>query len=149
VARVDLDRYVGTWYEVAKIPNRFQKDCAGGTTATYTRQGDGKIEVVNRCRKADGSEQRARGIAKVVDAQSHARLKVSFVSFLGIRPFWGDYWVLGLGENYEYAVVGTPDRKYGWILSRTPELPPETLETIWATVASQGYDPVAFTLSAP
>lgn len=147
VARVDLTRYAGLWYEVAKIPNRFQKSCATGTTATYTLLEDGRIEVVNRCRKRDGSEVRATGVAEVVDGVSNAKLRVSFVSFLGIRPFWGDYWILALGDDYEFALVGAPDRKYGWILSRTPTLPPSTVHRVLDAIRAQGYDPDRFQAS--
>lgn len=147
VARVDLERYAGTWYELAKIPNRFQKDCAGGTTATYTLREDGRIDVVNRCRRPDGSFEEARGVAKVVDNATHARLKVSFVSILGIRPFWGDYWILGLGPGYEYAVVGSPDRKYGWVLARSPDPGPEVLERAFDILRRQGYDPAGFEIT--
>lgn len=91
VINVDLARYTGRWYEVAKIPNRFQKLCARGTTAEYTLREDGQITVVNRCVRDDGSLDEAAGAAKVVDIASNAKLKVSFVSFLGWRPFWGDY----------------------------------------------------------
>jgi apolipoprotein D and lipocalin family protein len=144
VSRVDLNRYTGTWYELAKIPNRFQKKCAGRTTAHYTLKEDGKIQVVNRCRKANGEYDEARGIARIVDPQTRSRLEVSFVSFLGFRPFWGDYWILGLGEDYEYAVVGSPDRKYGWILARSPNADPEILEAAWETLRNQGFDPEEF-----
>jgi apolipoprotein D and lipocalin family protein len=148
VARVDLERYAGRWFEIAKIPNRFQKQCVGGTTATYTLREDGKIEVVNRCRKRGGGMAEARGVAEIVDKETHAKLRVSFVSFLGFRPFWGDYWILALGENYEYALVGTPDRKYGWILSRTPALPTETIRGILDAIRTQGYDPDRFQASS-
>jgi apolipoprotein D and lipocalin family protein len=147
VARVDLERYTGTWYELAKIPNRFQKDCAGGTTATYSLRSDGRIEVVNRCRKPDGTFKEARGVARVVDNATQARLKVSFFSVLGIRPFWGDYWIIGLGADYRFAVVGSPDRKYGWVLSRTPDPGPEVLERAFAILTRQGYDPADFEIT--
>jgi apolipoprotein D and lipocalin family protein len=96
VARVDVERYAGTWHEVALIPNRFQRDCATDTTATYTLLGDGRISVRNRCLRADGSEMSVDGVADVVDRTTNARLKVSFL------PAWlrwtgigrGDYWVL-------------------------------------------------------
>ena len=149
VAQVDLSRYAGLWYEVAKIPNRFQKKCARGTTATYALREDGRIDVLNRCVKADGSEDLARGVARVVDTQSNARLEVSFVSFLGIRPFWGDYWVIGLGDEYEFAVVGTPDRKYGWVLARTPEPGPEIIQKARRILIAQGYNPDDFQISPP
>ena len=144
VDSVDLSRYIGTWYEIAKIPNTFQKKCARNTTATYTLRDDGEIDVVNRCEKSDGSESVANGIAKVVDPKTNAKLEVSFVRILGIQLFWGDYWIIGLDRNYRYAVVGTPSRKYGWILSRTPVLPAADLEVIRDILRNQGYDPGAF-----
>lgn len=149
VAHVDLSRYVGRWYEIAKIPNRFQKQCARGTTATYTLREDGRIEVVNRCRKSNGDLDEARGIAEVVDPESNAKLRVSFVSFLGIRPFWGDYWILALGDDYEYALVGTPDREYGWVLARTPTLPADVVRGILERIREQGYDPDRFQAGTP
>jgi apolipoprotein D and lipocalin family protein len=147
VANVDLQRYVGKWHEVAKIPNRFQKHCARGTSAEYTLRGDGTIAVLNRCVRADGSTDEANGLAKVADRDSNSKLKVSFVRLLGIQLFWGDYWIIGLGVDYEYAVVGSPDRKYGWILSRTPNLAPEALDAAYATLRAQGYDPDRFEMT--
>lgn len=149
VAEVNLQRYVGLWYEIAKIPNRFQKQCARGTTAEYTLRDDGRISVVNRCFKKDGSLDDAKGVARVVDTTTNAKLEVSFVSFLGWRPFWGDYWVIGLDPDYEWAVVGTPDRKYGWILARTPTLDAATLDTVFAVLERNGYRRDAFEMSAP
>jgi apolipoprotein D and lipocalin family protein len=144
---VDLERYAGLWYEIAKIPNRFQKKCSGETTALYSIREDGKIDVVNRCNDKTGKPIEAKGIAKVVDKESNAKLKVSFVRLLGIRLFWGDYWIIGLGDDYEYAIVGTPDRKYGWILSRTPSIPSETLDRIYQELRLQGYDPDVFVMT--
>lgn len=144
VREVDLKRYVGRWYEIAKIPNRFQKQCARGTTAEYSLREDGRITVVNQCIKADSTVDSAEGVAKVVDTVSNAKLKVSFVSFLGWRPFWGDYWVIGLDQNYQWAVVGTPNRKFGWILARTPELDQETMDEIFGIIEQNGYDPASF-----
>ena len=129
---------------MAKIPNRYQKQCAGETTAQYTLKEDGKIEVVNRCRKANGDYDEARGIARIVDPSTRSRLEVSFVSFLGIRPFWGDYWIIGLDEDYKYAVVGHPERKYGWILSRTPVLSTDTLDKINYLLLQKGYNTEKF-----
>ena len=148
VRSVDLARYAGIWYEIAKIPNRFQKQCARSTTAEYSVRGDGRIDVVNRCIKDDGSADQAAGVAKVVDTGTHARLKVSFVSFLGWRPFWGDYWIIGLDEDYQWAIVGTPDRKYGWILARTQTLDPTTMEAIFVIIERNGYRRTAFEMSA-
>lgn len=147
VDEVSLERYAGVWYEIAKIPNRFQKQCVRGTTAEYTLREDGRISVVNQCFKKDGSLDDAKGIAKVIDTTSNAKLKVSFVSFLGWRPFWGDYWVIGLDEGYEWAVVGTPDRKYGWILARKPTLDEATMEKIFAVIEQNGYKRDAFEMS--
>lgn len=149
VEQVDLERYVGRWYEIAKIPNRFQDQCVRGTTATYTLRGDGRIEVVNRCVEADGEVDEAEGVAKIVDPETNAKLEVSFVSFLGWRPFWGDYWVIGLDEDYQWAIVGTPDRRYGWVLARTPSLDKRTLERIFSILESQGYARESFELSPP
>ena len=135
VAQVDLDRYVGLWYEIARYPNGFQKDCRN-STAMYTARNDGKIDVVNKCRsEKDGSIREAKARAWVVDSSSNARLKVSF-----FWPFRGDYWIIDLGQDYEYAVVGTPNRKYLWILSRAPEMAPDVLARIIENVEGQGFD---------
>jgi apolipoprotein D and lipocalin family protein len=143
VAAVDLERYAGLWYEIARIPNRFQKDCVGGATATYELRDDGRIDVINRCVKEDGEIKEARGIARRDDGEG-ARLEVSFFSILGWRPVWGDYWILDLGEDYEYSIVGEGSRKYGWILSRSPTLEEDRLAALFESLRSQGYDPEAF-----
>ncbi len=148
VARVDLERYVGLWHEIAKIPNRFQRRCASGTTAEYTLREDGRIEVVNRCVDADGDAVEAKGVARVVDPETQARLEVSFVSFLGWRPFWGDYWILGLDDEYRWSVVGTPDRKYGWVLARSPALDEPDLDRIRVILERNGYAWSDFELAA-
>jgi apolipoprotein D and lipocalin family protein len=140
VSKVDLKKYAGLWYEIAKIPNNFQDQCVGNTTAEYMLQEDGRIKVINSCLDEDGEIDKADGIAKVVDKKTNSKLEVSFVSFLGIRPFWGDYWIIGLDDNYEYAVVGSPDRKYGWILARQKELPKEQLDEAYEILRKQGYD---------
>ena len=140
VNTVDLTKYAGLWYEIAKIPNRFQRKCTSNTTATYTIRDDGRIDVLNQCTKQDNSVIQAKGIAKIVDSQSNAKLKVSFVRLLGISLFWGDYWIIGLDENYQYAIVGTPSRKYGWILSREPRITDEQRDEIYAILEKQGYD---------
>lgn len=147
VKQVDLKKYVGKWFEIAKISNSFQDQCAYGTTAEYKIDEDGDIIVINSCYEKDGNPDVAEGLAKVVDRKTNAKLEVSFVSFLGIRPFWGDYWIIGLDENYEWAVIGTPGRKYGWILSRTPSLPDETMQQIFGILKSQNYNPEDFEMS--
>ncbi len=134
VAKVDLARYVGLWYEIGRYPNSFQKNCQN-STAMYTARPDGDIDVLNSCKnQQDGSLLEAKGRAWVVDYASSARLKVSF-----FWPFRGDYWIIDLGPEYEYAVVGTPNRKYLWILSRTPEMEPEVLSQIVQRVEKQGF----------
>jgi apolipoprotein D and lipocalin family protein len=144
VASVDLNRYAGIWHEIARIPNRFQQQCARDTLARYTLRADGRIDVVNQCIKRNGSVDQARGIAKVVDAETGAKLKVSLVSLLGWRPFWGDYWIVGLDPNYLWAVVGAPNRKYGWILARSKTLDANSLETISAIIERNGYQRGSF-----
>ena len=146
VKSVNLARYAGLWFEIAKIPNRFQQQCARHAIAHYTLRGDGRINVVNQCIKNNGSLDQATGIAKLVDTVTQARLKVSFVSVLGWRPFWGDYWIIGLDGNYRWAIVGTPDRHYGWILARTPTLDAPTMDTIYAILERNGYQRTAFEL---
>jgi apolipoprotein D and lipocalin family protein len=147
VESVDLNRYTGLWYEIAKLPNRFQKKCVKNTTASYRLLANGKIEVINRCLQADGKANEVKGIAKVVDPASNSRLKVSFFRPLGISLFWGDYWIIGLGEDYEYAVVGTPDRKYGWILARQSRLERAQLDKIFDLLQRQGYQPADFVMT--
>ena len=144
VNSVELNKYVGTWYEIAKVPNSFQKKCASNTTATYKLRKDGNIDVINRCVEKDGSTSEAKGIAKVVDKKANAKLEVSFVRIFGISLFWGDYWIIGLDKEYRYAVVGTPTRKYGWILSRTPKLSKNDLDEVFTILRNQGYNPNNF-----
>jgi len=133
---VDLNKYLGTWYEIARYPNRFQEGCVG-TSATYTLLPNGKIGVLNQCRKGtlDGEMSSAIGKAWVVDKETNAKLKVSF-----FWPFSGDYWIIDLGKNYEYAVVGHPGRKYLWILSRKPEMDQMTCDRILKKLREQSYD---------
>jgi apolipoprotein D and lipocalin family protein len=135
VPRVDLQRYLGTWYDIASFPQRFQLGCTG-TSATYTIRGEGEINVLNRCRKGSlaGKEDSAKGLARVVDQTTNAKLEVSF-----FRPFWGDYWIIDLGANYEYAVVGHPSRDYLWILSRAKTMDSTVYQGILGRLREQGY----------
>ena len=135
VPSVDLSRYVGQWYEIARLPNRFQKKCADSVTANYTVRSDGNIQVVNRCRKASGEFTTAKGTAKIVDKKTNAKLKVTF-----FWPFYGKYWILDLGPNYEYAVVGEPGRDYLWILSRTPQIDETLYQQLLAKMQARGFD---------
>jgi len=147
VKYVDLKKYAGFWYEIAKIPNSFQDQCVKGTTAKYILQENGEILVINSCIDEDNEFDEADGIARVVDKKSNAKLEVSFVSFLGWRPFWGDYWIIGLDENYKWAVVGNPDRKYGWVLSRITKPDQQTMDKIFRILKEQGYNPSDFEMS--
>jgi apolipoprotein D and lipocalin family protein len=144
VPSVDLSRYVGTWFEIAKYPNRFQRGCIGAT-AEYTLAPDGKrVEVVNRCREIDtGKERSVRGKARVVDPATNAKLSVTF-----FWPFSGDYWILAVGAEYEYAVVGTPDRKYLWILARTPTIGDDLYGHLVDLARERGFDPARIERSA-
>ncbi len=136
VPRVDIQRYLGTWYEIATIPQRFQKGCAG-VTAHYSLRPDGDIDVVNVCRKntLDGKESSIRGKAWIVDKTTNAKLKVRF-----FWPFTGAYWIIELDKDYQWAVVGHPDRTYYWILSRTPQMDPALYDELIRRAAAKGYD---------
>lgn len=147
VRYVDITKYAGLWYEIAKIPNRFQKHCVKGTTAMYSIQEDGKISVLNSCIDKSGDVDEADGVARIVDKKTNAKLEVSFVSFFGWRPFWGDYWIIGLDENYQWAVIGHPEREYGWILSRTKKMDQETLDKVFNILIEQGYNKKDFEMS--
>ena len=141
VDAVDLDRYLGDWFEIARFPNRFQRACTGDVRATYARRSDGRIDVVNRCRAADGHVIEAQGVARVVDART-TKLKVRFApAVLSFLPFvWGDYWIVGLADDYSWAVVGSPDRAYLWILARTATLETAPLDAARAVARANGFD---------
>ena len=137
VERVDLDRYLGKWYEIARYPAWFQKGCFG-STAEYSLLPDGRIRVINKCRKGspDGPIDSAKGKAEIIDKVTRAKLKVWF-----FWPFKGDYWIIDLDPDYRWAVVGEPRRKYLWILSRTPVLDDTVYKGILARLPAKGYDP--------
>ena len=143
VDEVDLSRYLGRWYEIARYPNRFQNFCAGDVTATYERAKGDRLKVINECRTSEGDIKRADGAAKIVENSGGARLKVRFAPrFLSFLPFvWADYWILDLDAGYQWAVVGTPDRKYLWILSRQPTLDSIVYDGLLERVREQGFDP--------
>ena len=141
VASVDLARYSGAWYEIALLPNEFQSMCVADTQARYRRDGD-VIRVTNRCRNSDGSIAEVNGIAKIVAGSGNAKLRVSF-----FRPFYGDYWILALDPDYKWVLVGEPRRKYGWILSRMPQLDERSLQLALDKASTLGYMPTAFRLT--
>jgi apolipoprotein D and lipocalin family protein len=136
VESLDLSRYSGAWYEIARYPNRFQRACQSDTKAEYTLRKDGKVQVANSCRQKDGKMKTAHGTAKVADKATNAKLRVTF-----FWPFYGDYWIIGLSPDYRYAIVGEPKRKYLWILSRTPEMDETTYQEIVKQIREAGYDP--------
>lgn len=133
VSKVDLNRYLGKWYEIAHLPAKFQEGCEQ-TTATYTLREDGTISVLNECTR-NGKHSQSKGKAKVADKASGAKLKVTF-----FWPFYGDYWIIKLGENYEYSVVGSPDLKYLWILSRTPQMDEKLYGDLLNFAGSKGFN---------
>lgn len=123
---VDLERYAGIWHEQARLPNKFQKSCMGDVQAEYTLLSDGKIRVVNQCSKADGGTKMAEGTGRLAEEGADAdpaRLEVRFAPgwLSWLPPVWGDYWIIRLEGDYQYSLVGTPDRQYLWVLSRAKE----------------------------
>ena len=136
VASVDTERYLGRWYEIARLPNQFEKNCEG-VTADYALREDGLISVINTCRLGalDGKKKVAKGRARIVDDETRAKLKVSFFG-----PFWGDYWVIGLAADYSLALVGEPAGRYLWVLSRTPTIDDATREAALSDLRALGYN---------
>jgi apolipoprotein D and lipocalin family protein len=142
VPTLDLQRYSGTWYEIARLPNPFQKKCAHSVVVRYAVRADGRLDVVNECVEADGRTSRASGVARLADpkgppSQLKVRFAPAFLSFLS--AVWGDYWVIDLASDYTYAVIGGPKRQYLWILSREPRLPEPLYAEILAR-AARFYD---------
>ncbi len=131
---VDLERYLGRWYEIARYEQRFQKGCEG-VSADYAFRDDGRIDVLNRCRKPDGTISDARGRAKVVDTATGAKLKVSFFG-----PFYGDYWVLDRDDDYRWSIVGEGSGRYLWLLHREATPPEEEVQRLIARASELGYD---------
>jgi apolipoprotein D and lipocalin family protein len=140
---VDLARYSGRWYEIARLPNRFQESCARDVVATYTLRPDGRVDVLNECQRKDGEIKTARGVARRADEKGPAsRLKVrfapAFLSFLS--AVWGDYWIVELDRDYRHVIVGEPSRKYLWILSRTPRMDSGVYDSLVARARTLGFD---------
>lgn len=142
IPSLDVKRYMGTWYEIAKFPNTFQKKCVGFTTATYSLREDGKVDVLNRCRLDDGSTDTAKGVARQLGGPTSPKLEVRFApAVLSWLPMvWGDYWVIDLDPDYQLAAVSEPEREYLWILSRTPQVDPAAYKALLGRLAAQGLD---------
>jgi apolipoprotein D and lipocalin family protein len=136
VKGLDIQRYLGTWYEIARFPHSFEKDLVG-VTANYSLMKDGKIRVINQGYKKtlEGKLSTAEGKAKIVDIENAAKLKVSFFLF-----FYGDYFVLELDEDYRWAMIGSSSPNYFWILSRTPQMDPEVYRSLLENAENRGYD---------
>lgn len=142
ITALDVPRYMGTWFEIAKYPNRFQRKCVSDTRAVYTLQADGRVEVLNRCIREDGGVEDALGAARQVGDSRSPKLEVRFApAWLSFLPWvWGDYWVLDLDPEYSLVAVGEPQREYLWILARTPTVNPRAYEELVARLEKQGYD---------
>ncbi|MFZ6777086.1 lipocalin family protein [Undibacterium sp. Ji83W] len=142
IAALDVPRYLGTWYEIAKFENRFQKKCVGFTSATYSALPDDKVQVVNRCQGSSGEAIEAIGEARQVGNSSSPKLKVRFApAFLSFLPMvWGDYWVIDLDKDYQLAAVSEAKREFLWILSRTKKVDKEKYDALVARLVAQGLD---------
>lgn len=143
IARLDVARYMGTWYEIAKHPNRFQRQCAADTQALYRQREDGQLDVINSCRQANGERTEAIGRARQLGAADSPRLEVRFApAWLSWLPMvWGDYWVIDLDPAYQLVAVSEPKREYLWILSRTPRVDAPAYQALLGRLQLQGFDP--------
>ncbi|MOA18670.1 Outer membrane lipoprotein Blc precursor [compost metagenome] len=133
---------MGTWYEIAKFPNWFQKKCAGNTKAEYSLKNDGMVQVINRCRLESGQMKEAIGAARQIGPATSPKLKVRFApQWLSFLPFvWGDYWVIDLDENYQLVAVSEPKKEYLWILSRTKKIAPSDYKNMLERLSKNGFD---------
>lgn len=137
VPAVDVARYMGRWFEIARYPMWFQRRCAKNAVAEYALRKNGSVRVENRCTAADGRVICARGNARIADERTHAKFKVKFSPFMP----GADYWIVDLDPGYRWAVVGEPKRRYLWILSRTPALEAQTFDGICERLRAQHYAP--------
>ena len=149
VEKLDLDRYLGTWVEIAAIPQFFQRKCVRDTRATYTAAEPALIRVENVCTRSDGGRELAEGRARRVDVDAPAKLEVTFFELFGEYRFWvsGGYWIIALDPNYQWAVVGHPSRRFGWVLARERRLSPVALAEVIGRIKSQGYDACEFVMT--
>lgn len=140
VSSVDLKRYSGRWYEVARLPNRFQRDDSRAT-AMYTREADGRIGVLNTETRPDGTQREVRGHASPVPGNNNAKLAVSFEGLAALAPVPddGNYWILALAPDYSVSLVGTQDRKFLWLLSRHAPLNPKVRSRYLDKAKSLGF----------
>lgn len=139
---VDVARYVGRWYEIAKFPNRFQAQCVSDAVAQYRVTGAGRVEVTNQCRLESGAMEDAVGAARQIGAADSPKLQVRFApAWLSFLPaVWGDYWIVDLDRDYTLAAVSEPKREYLWILSRTPTVDAEVYRSLLARLKAKGLD---------
>lgn len=142
IERLDLPRYLGTWHEWAKFPNRFQRDCARGTQAIYSALPGGRVRVLNSCQRTDGSLLEAQGVAQRDTEGEGARLRVRFApDWLDwLAWVWAPYWVVDLDPHYQLAAVSEPGRNYLWVLSRNPEFDPAAYAALLVRLSAQGFD---------
>lgn len=142
IAALDVPRYMGDWYEIAKYPNSFQRKCAGFTKASYKLLDGGQVQVINTCRRNDGDTDVAGGIARQIGGGNSPKLEVRFApAWLSFLPFvWGDYWVIDLDNDYRLAAVSEPKREYLWILSRTPTVDPAAYQALLDRLKQRGFD---------
>jgi apolipoprotein D and lipocalin family protein len=142
IATLDVPRYMGTWFEIAKFPNRFQRKCARNTAAEYALQGDGTVRVANRCRTAQGDTLEAIGQARQIGAATSPKLEVRFApAWLSFLPMvWGDYWVIDLDARYQLVAVSEPRREFLWVLSRTPQVDAPAYQALLGRLTQQGFD---------
>ena len=147
---VDLPRYLGTWFEIAKFPNWFQRKCVANTRAEYSLRSDGSLQVTNRCKMASGKVDEAIGMARQIGSASSPKLQVRFApDWLSLIPaVWGDYWVIVLDENYQWVAVSEPGRDYLWVLSRTPRMEPQTYADLMLRLSGLGLDVQKLELTA-
>ena len=142
IERLQVPRYMGVWYEVAKFPNVFQRRCVGDTRAEYSIVAPGRLRVLNRCRLASGEFDQAVGEARQLGGEHSPRLQVRFApAWLSWLPVvWGDYWVIDLEEDYQLVAISEPRREYLWVLSRTPEVDPQRYARLIERLRAQGLD---------
>lgn len=142
IASLDVPRYLGTWYEIAKFPNWFQKKCVSNTKAVYTAKSDGNLQVLNSCKTASGEISEAEGLARQIGAKDSPKLEVRFApEWLSFLPLvWGDYWVIDLDSQYQVAAVSDPRREYLWVLSRTPQIDPKVYADLLQRLKQQQFD---------